>query len=129
MWYYIRSFKKYFMVKFWQVSNIALRSSYRMCSIKNVALKNLAILTGKHLHWSLFLINLEVYKPATLLDVFRDDNQRRIENPMKHLKWSFLQKYLAVFGSVKTCLLFQIDSPLQLNTYNISQPLFTWSNS
>ena len=57
-----------------------------MCSIKNVALKNLAILTGKHLHWSLFLINLEVYKPATLLDVFRDDNQRRIENPMKHLK-------------------------------------------
>ena len=28
-----------------------------------------------------------------------------------------------------TCLSFQIDSPLQLNTYNISQPLFTCSNS
>ena len=27
------------------------------------------------------------------------------------------------------CLSFQIDSPLQLNTYNIDQPLFTCSNS
>ena len=27
------------------------------------------------------------------------------------------------------CLSFQIDSPLQLNTYNINQPLFTCSNS
>ena len=42
-------------------SNIALKSSYRMCSIKNAVLKNLAILLtliGKHLCWSLFLINL-----------------------------------------------------------------------
>ena len=107
-------------------------------SIKNAVLKNLAILIGKQLCWSLFLINLEVYKPATLLqrdsdasvflwilrnfykglfqrtsvndcfwtlliqsgryinrknrDVFRDDNQRRFQNPMKHLRWSFLQK-------------------------------------
>ena len=120
------------MVKFWQASNIALKSSYRMCSIKNPVLKNLAILIGKHLCWSLFLINLEVYKPGILLqwdsdtsvflwilrnfykglfqrtsvndcfwtsliqsgrysnrknrDVFRDDNQRRIQNSMKHLK-------------------------------------------
>ena len=36
-------------------------------SIKNAVLKNLTILIGKQLCWSLFLINLEVYKPATLL--------------------------------------------------------------
>ena len=124
----------FFMVKcLWQVSNIALKSSYRMCSIKNAVLKNLAILIGKHLCWSLFLINLEVYQLATLLQrdsdanvflwilwnfykslfqrtsvndcfwtsliqswrysngknraVFRDDNLRRIQNPMKHLRW------------------------------------------
>ena len=133
------------MVKFWQVSNTALKSSYRMCSIKNAVLKNLAILIGKHLCWSLFLINLEVYKPGILLqwdsdtsvflwilrnfykglfqrtsvndcfwtsliqsgrysnrknrDVFRDNNQRRIQNPMKHLRWSFCKNswlYLTV---------------------------------
>ena len=44
-----------------EYTNIALKSSYRMCSIKNAVLKNLAILIGKHLCWSLFLINLEVY--------------------------------------------------------------------
>ena len=60
------------MVKFWQVSNIALKSSYRRCSIKKAVLKNLAILIGKHLCWSLFLINLQAYKPATLLQ--RDSN-------------------------------------------------------
>ena len=47
-----------------EYTNIALKTSYRMCSIKNAVLKNLAILIiliGKHLCWSLFLINLEVY--------------------------------------------------------------------
>ena len=29
----------------------------------------------------------------------------------------------------KTCLSCQTESPLQLNTYNINQPLFTCSNS
>ena len=39
--------------------------------------------------------------------------------------------YLAVRQSQiqYMCLSFQIDLPLQLNTYNINQPLFTCSNS
>ena len=44
----------FFMVKFWQVSNIALTSSYRRCSIKKTVLKHLAILIGKHLCWVSF---------------------------------------------------------------------------
>ena len=33
-----------------------------------------------------------------LRDVFRDDNWRRIQNLLKHLRWRFLQKYLTVFN-------------------------------
>ena len=36
----------FFMVKFWQVSNIALKSSCRRCSIKKVVLKKAVILIG-----------------------------------------------------------------------------------
>ena len=57
------------MVNFWQVSNVALKSSHWRCSIKKAVLKNLAML---NLYWSLFLINLQAYKPVTLLE--RDSN-------------------------------------------------------
>ena len=60
------------MVKFRQVSNIALESSHRRYSIEEAVLKNLVILIEKYLCWSLFLINLQAYKPATLLQ--RDSN-------------------------------------------------------
>ena len=36
------------MVKFWQVSNITVKSSYRRRSIKKAVLKNFSILIGKH---------------------------------------------------------------------------------
>ena len=36
--------------------------------LKNGALKNFAIFTGKHLYWSLFLIKLQAFRPATLLN-------------------------------------------------------------
>ena len=55
------------MVKFGQVSNIALKWSDRMCAIKKAALKNLAILLEEYLCWSVFLINFQAYKPKTLL--------------------------------------------------------------
>ena len=42
-----------------QLKNIKCRSSQQKCSIKKAALKNLAIFTGKHLRWSLFLIKLQ----------------------------------------------------------------------
>ena len=36
------------------------KNSYRGCSVKKVAFKNFANLTGKHLCWSLFLLKLQV---------------------------------------------------------------------
>ena len=131
----------FFMLKFWQVSNITLKSSYRRWSIKKAVSKNFAIFIEKNPCWSLLFINMLAYKPATLLqrdsnigaflsilpnflkhlfyrtpvsdcfwtlliqsgstnrknrdvfrDAFRDDNWRRIQNPVKQLRWSFLQK-------------------------------------
>ena len=36
---------------------IMVTSSHRGCSIKKAVLKNVAMFTGKHLCWNLFLIN------------------------------------------------------------------------
>ena len=43
------------------------KSSHGSCSIKVGFLKNFTISTGNHLCWSLFLIKLQVLRPATLL--------------------------------------------------------------
>ena len=43
------------------------RSSHRRCSVEKGVLKNLRNFTGKHLCWSLFLIKLQTFRPATLL--------------------------------------------------------------
>ena len=43
------------------------RRSHRRCSTKKVVLKNFAVFTRKHLYWSLFLIKLRAFRPATLL--------------------------------------------------------------
>ena len=43
------------------------RSSHQTCSIKVGFLKNFAIFTGNHQCWSLLLIKLQVFRPATLL--------------------------------------------------------------
>ena len=51
------------------------RSSHQMCSVKNGVLKTFANLTGKHLCWSLFLITLLVFRPATLLERYRSSHQ------------------------------------------------------
>ena len=40
------------------------RSSHQRCSIEKVVLKNFAIFTGKHLFWSLLLIDLQASSPA-----------------------------------------------------------------
>ena len=51
---------------------VRLRSSHLRCSIKKAVLNNFAIFTGKHLCWSLYLIKLQDFSPATLLE--RDSN-------------------------------------------------------
>ena len=43
------------------------RSSYQRCSVQKAVLKNFTIFTGIHLCRSLFLIKLQVFRPATLL--------------------------------------------------------------
>ena len=48
------------------------RSSHQSCSIEKAVLKNFAIFTGKHLCWSLSLIDLRASRPATFLK--RDSN-------------------------------------------------------
>ena len=58
---------------FWIINNnIALKSSHRRCSIRKAVLKNLAIIIEKYLCWNLLLINLQAYKPVTILQ--RDCN-------------------------------------------------------
>ena len=49
-------------------SQTLLRSSHRRCSVKTGVFKNLQKFTGKHLCYSLFLIRLQVFRPATLLN-------------------------------------------------------------
>ena len=43
------------------------RDSHQRWSIEKAVLKSFAIFTGKHLCWSLFLIKLHAFRPATLL--------------------------------------------------------------
>ena len=43
------------------------RSSHQRCSIKKFVLKKFAIFTGKHRCWSLFSIQLQDWRPTTLL--------------------------------------------------------------
>ena len=57
-------------VKF-QLFSLA-RSSHRSCSVKKSILKNFSNFSGKHLCWSLVLIKLQAFRPATLLK--RDSN-------------------------------------------------------
>ena len=62
---------------------VSNRSSHRRCFVKNVALKNFANFTGRHLCWSLFLIKLQAFRPATLI-------KKRIEHrcfPVKFTKF------------------------------------------
>ena len=53
-------------VRFTVCDTISLfRSSYLLIFFKNCVLKNFATFTGKHLSWSLFIIKLQAWRPAT----------------------------------------------------------------
>ena len=43
------------------------KSSHQRCSIEKAVLKNFTIFTWKHLRWSLFFIELQASRPATVL--------------------------------------------------------------
>ena len=46
---------------------VKIRSSHQRCSVKRGVLKNFANFTGKRMCWSLCLIKLQTWRPATLL--------------------------------------------------------------
>ena len=47
---------------------LKFRSSRSQMFFKIGVLKNFAIVTGKHISWSLFLIKLQGFRPATFLE-------------------------------------------------------------
>ena len=60
-------------VKKWLLDSLSgFRNSLPRCPVKRGVLKNFTSFTGKQLCWNLFLINLEVFRPAALLK--RDSN-------------------------------------------------------
>ena len=75
------------------------RSSHQRCSIIKAVLKNFAIITGKHLCWSFFLIKLLAFRPATLLKkrlqhrCFPVDIVKflRTAFSLEHLRWLLLK--------------------------------------
>ena len=72
-------------------------SSHSQMFFKIVSLKNLAIVTGKHLCWGLFLIKLQAFRPETL---FKKDSNTGVScqyckifkssNLIKQLWWLLL---------------------------------------
>ena len=48
-----------------QITNFRFRSSHQRCSVKKAVLNYFSIFTGKHLRWSLLLIKLQSFRPAT----------------------------------------------------------------
>ena len=74
-------------------------------------LKYFAILTGKHLCWSLFLIKLQAFKPATLLK--RDPNTSVFLRILRNCEKSafYRTSLVTAFHSYGTALdpLFSVD--------------------
>ena len=66
------------------------KSSHRKCSIQKAVHKYFVIFKGKHLSWSLFLINLQAWRSANLLK--RDSNfVGFLSNIAKFLRKPFLR--------------------------------------
>ena len=69
---YEKPFQILCLQNFKNKSSYYSRSSHWRCFMKKAVLKHFTIYTGRHLHWSLFLIKLQGFSPATLLK--RDSN-------------------------------------------------------
>ena len=82
---------------------LSSRSSHQRCSIEKAILKNFAIFTGKHLCWSLLLIDLQASRPATFLKSCFPVN---------------IAKFLRTLNLIKICE--QLLLPFLLFTVNIS---------
>ena len=68
LWCHTSYLPKFFKLYISQTKkSLNFRSSHQRCSIKKLFLKNFSIFTRKQLCWSLFLIELQAWRPAILL--------------------------------------------------------------
>ena len=103
---------------------IIIRSSRSQIFFKNDVLKHFANFTRKHLRWSLFLIKLQVFRPATLL---KSDSNYFPENTffIEHL-WQLLLKFSDGIHIMKVSLtLAHKWIPLLVITYYLKTSLPT----
>ena len=71
----------------WQSHELKVRSSHQNSSVKKGAFRNFASFTGRQLCWSLFLIELQTFRPAALLKI--DSNTYVFLSDLQdHLIWS-----------------------------------------
>ena len=82
-------------------------SSHQRCSTKNAVLKNFAVFFRKHLHWSVFLIKLKAFRPATLSKW--TPTQTFSCEYCKIFKGTYFEKYLWTAASVSQR--FSCDTP------------------
>ena len=76
------------VVKMHSTDVLSIKGSNRTCSAKERVLNNFANFTIKHLCWSLFVIKLQAYRPATLLK--RDSDTGVFMNIAKFLRTPIL---------------------------------------
>ena len=74
------------------------RSSHRRRSVKKGVLKNFANFTGRRLCWSLFLITLQVFKPAVLLKRYSYINV--FLRNLRNFKSTYFEEYLRKIASI-----------------------------
>ena len=74
------------------------RSSHRRRSVKKGVLKNFANFTGRRLCWSLFLITLQVFKPAVLLKRYSYINV--FLRNLRNFKSTYFAEYLRKIASI-----------------------------
>ena len=86
-------------------SKICYRSNLWVCSIKEIVLKKIDIFTGKHMCWSLLLMRLHAFRPATLF-----------KKTPTHV---FSCKYYEIFKST------YFEEPLRTTAYVILDVRFT----
>ena len=74
------------------------RSSHRRWFIKKAVLKNFTIFTWKRLCWSLFLMKLQAFRSAILLE--RDSNTGVLLSLLRKFKNTYFEEHLQTSASV-----------------------------
>ena len=87
------------------VSSSYNRSSHRMCSLKKAALKNFAIFTGQGLCWSLFLIKLQIMRPANFI-------KKRLKHMYFHINFGKFLRTPILKNTANGCFCYDVSRVL-----------------